>query len=109
VLKAERDALHRGMESINQLLSQSSYLLGEQPSLADLTVAALSLVMKIPTGPYLNIAENLKGKGIPGFADNPAYETFFAWRDRLYAEYRQPHIDNTPPPSGSAPTTIAID
>jgi glutathione S-transferase len=109
VLKAERDALHRGMESINQLLSQSSYLLGEQPTLADLTVAALSLVMKIPTGPYLNIAENLKGKGIPGFADNPAYETFFAWRDRLYAECRQPHIDNTPPPSGSAPTTIAID
>lgn len=109
VLKTERDALHRAMEAIGQLLSQSPYLLGDQPTLADFTVAALSLVIKIPTGPYLNIADQLKGKGIPGFVDNPAYEAFFAWRDRLYAEYRQPHVDSTPPPSASAPTTIAID
>jgi glutathione S-transferase len=109
VLQEEKDALHRAMEAIGQLLAKSPYLLGSQPSLADLTVAALSLVLKIPDGPYLNIDANLKGKGIPGFADNPAYEAFFAWRDRLYAEYRRPHVGNSPPPSAGAPTTIAID
>lgn len=109
VLKEERDSLHRSMESISQLLAQSPYLLGQQPTLADLTVAALSMAIKIPTGPYLNVPANLKGKGIPGFVDNPAYEAFFAWRDRLYAEYRRPHVDNSPPPTASAPTTIAID
>jgi glutathione S-transferase len=109
VLKEERDSLHRAMESIGKLLAQSPYLLGSQPTLADLTVAALSLVVKIPEGPYLNIDAHLKGQGIPGFADNPAYEPFFAWRDRLYAEYRRPHVDRTPPPTAGAPTTIAID
>lgn len=109
VLKEEQDALHRAMESIGQLLLQSPYLLGNQLTLADLTVAALSLVVKIPEGPYLNIDANLKGQGIPGFADNPAYAAFFAWRDRLYAAYRRPHVDNSPPPTASAPTTIAID
>lgn len=109
VVKEVQDSLHRDFESICQLLQQNPYLLGNQPTLADLTVAALSLVVKIPAGPYLNIPESLKGKGVPGFADNPAYEIFFAWRDRLYAEYRNPHLDATPPPTASAPTTIAID
>jgi glutathione S-transferase len=109
VVRQEQEALHRAMQSITRLLEQSPYLLGPQPCLADLTVAALTLVVKIPTGPYLNIPESLKGQGLPGFADHPEYAAFFAWRDRLYAEYRQPHIDRTPPPSASAPTTIVID
>jgi glutathione S-transferase len=108
-LKEAQDALHRELMAVCQLLSQSPYLLGSQPTLADLTVAALSLAIKIPEGPYLNIPANLKGKGIPGFADNPAYEIFFTWRDRLYAEYRRPHIDSNFPPTGAAPTTIMID
>jgi glutathione S-transferase len=110
VLKEVQDSLHRDMESICLLLQQHPYLLGDKPTLADLTVAALSLVIKIPDGPYLNIPSNLKGKGLPGFADNPAYEIFFTWRDRLYAEYRKPHVDNNNfPPTATAPTTIAID
>ncbi len=109
VLKEVQDSLHRDLESICLLLQQHPYLLGDKPTLADLTVAALSLVIKIPDGPYLNIPSSLKGKGIPGFADNPAYEIFFAWRDRLYAEYRKPHVDNNFPPTAGAPTTIAID
>ncbi len=108
-LQEVQDSLHRNLESICLLLQQHPYLLGDKPTLADLTVAALSLVIKIPDGPYLNIPSNLKGKGIPGFADNPAYETFFAWRDRLYAEYRKPHVENNFPPTAGAPTAIAID
>ena len=36
-----------------------------------------------------DIPEGLKGKGVPGLADNPAYEIFWAWRDRLYADFRK--------------------
>jgi glutathione S-transferase len=109
-IRAAKAEMHRGLESICLLLAQNScpYLTGDTPSLADLTIAGLSLVLKIPEGPYLNIPENLKGKGIPGFADNPDYDLFFTWRDRLYADFRKPHqpdINN----SGAAPTTIAID
>jgi glutathione S-transferase len=107
-IRAAQAEMRRGIESICLLLAQHPYLTGDTPTLADLTVAGLSLVLKIPDGDYLNIPAQLKGKGIPGFADNPEYDLFFAWRDRLYADFRKPHkpdINN----SGAAPTTIAID
>jgi glutathione S-transferase len=112
-MKAAKAEMHRSLDSICLLLSQNScaYLTGDTPTLADLTVAGLSLLLKIPDGPYLNIPHQLKGKGVPGFADNPDYDLFFTWRDKLYADFRKPHppdINN----SGAAPTTptaIAID
>ncbi len=109
-VRTDRAELQRGLESICLMLAQNPcpYLVGDTPSLADLALAGLSLALKIPTGPYLNIPENLKGKGIPGIADNPDYDVFFTWRDRLYADFRKPHtpdINN----SGTAPTTIAIE
>ena len=113
-VRAAKAEMHRSLESICLLLAQNSggYLTGDTPTLADLTVAGLSLLLKIPTGPYLNIAENLKGKGVPGFADNPDYDLFFTWRDKLYADFRKPHQpdpNNNQPRTGTAPTTIAID
>jgi glutathione S-transferase len=109
-MRAAKAEMHRSLESVCLLLAQNSgaYLTGDTPTLADLTVAGLSLLLKIPDGPYLNIPDNLKGKGVPGFADNPDYDLFFTWRDKLYADFRKPHtpdINN----SGAAPTTIAID
>jgi glutathione S-transferase len=113
-IKASKAEMHRSLESICMLLSQNSggYLTGDTPTLADLTVAGLSLVLKIPEGPYLDIPFNLKGKGVPGFADNPEYDLFFTWRDKLYADFRKPHLPNINNNSGAAPTTpttIAID
>jgi glutathione S-transferase len=55
----------------------------------------------------LDLPEAVKGKGIPGLADSSAYETFFDWRDRLYAEYRKPMTSTVG--SDSAPTSIEID
>jgi glutathione S-transferase len=71
----------------------------------------LSLLLKIPEGPYLNIPENLKGKGISGFADNPDYDLFFTWRDKLYADFRKPHKPdlNNSGAAPTTPTTIAIE
>ena len=108
-IRAAKAEMHRSLESICLLLAQNGgYLTGDTPTLADLTVAGLSLLLKIPTGPYLNIADNLKGKGVPGFADNPDYDLFFTWRDKLYADFRKPHIPDLRP-TGTAPTTISID
>lgn len=106
-VKDARDALKQDLEALSLLLLDSPYLVGNQPSLADFAVAGVSLLLKFPEGPYLDLPENIKGKGIPGLADSSVYETFFNWRDRIYAAYRKPLTSTDT--NGSAPTSIEID
>ncbi len=106
-VKDAQKGLEQDLEALCLILQQCPYLVGDSPTLADLTVAALSIILKFPDGPYLDLPTEVRGKGIPGLADNSAYETFFAWRDRLYQEYRQPL--NTTDNSDSSPTSIDIE
>ena len=106
-VKDAKDALKQDLEALSLLLLDRPYLVGNQPCLADLAVAGVSLLLKFPDGPYLDLPETMKGKGIPGLADSSVYETFFNWRDRLYADYRQP-LSSTGT-QGSTPTSIEID
>ena len=80
---------------------------GIAATLADLAVAGLSMTLKFPAGDYLSIPSDLKGKGIPGLADNSAYEPFFAWRDRLYSTYRKSSASAST--GTSNPTVIDIE
>ncbi|MCW6036397.1 glutathione S-transferase family protein [Spirulina subsalsa FACHB-351] len=99
--------LKQDLEALCLILESQPYLVGNTPSLADFTVAGLSMVLKFPDGNYLDIPEHLKGKGIPELADNSAYAPFFAWRDRLYAEFRQPLTPQSP--GDAPPTPIEIE
>jgi glutathione S-transferase len=91
-------------------LQNQPYLVTDQPTLADLTVAALTTIIKFPGDNYFDVPINLQGKGIPGLADNSAYEPFFTWRDRLYSEYRQPlNKSDSKGNSDSEPTSIEIE
>ena len=101
--------LKQDLEALTLLLADSPYLVGDEPTLADFAVAGLSILLKFPNGPYLDLPLTLRGKGVPGLADNPIYEPFFTWRDRLYAQFRQPLMNSTTPGSGSTPTSIQID
>ncbi|MFB2922400.1 MULTISPECIES: glutathione S-transferase family protein [Aerosakkonema] len=108
VVKSSQEDLKQDLEAVSLLLLNKPYLVTDYPTLADFAVAGLSMYIKIPEGPYLEIPETLKGKGVPGLADSAAYETFFNWRDRLYAQYRkQPTPTTTTTPS--SPTSIEID
>lgn len=106
-VKDAKDALKQDLEALSLLLLDRAYLVTDTPCLADFAVAGLSMLLKFPAGPYLDLPENLKGKGIPGLADSSVYETFFDWRDRLYMDYRKPLTSTVG--SGSAPTSIEID
>lgn len=109
-LQVAQADLERGLESLCTRLEDQPYLVGDTPTLADFAVAGLSLYLKFPAGAYLDVPNGLRGRGVPGIADNPAYAPFFAWRDRLYADYRQVLDRPTPPPSAdSGPTPITID
>ena len=106
-VKEAKDDLKQDLEALSLLLMDRPYLVTNYPCLADFAVAGLSMLLKFPSGPYLDLPEDVKGKGIPGLADNSAYETFFDWRDRLYADYRKPLASTTS--NTSAPTSIEID
>jgi glutathione S-transferase len=106
-VKSAKATLQRDLEALCSILDNRPYLVGDTPTLADLAVAGASLVLKFPEGDYLDIPEALKGRGIPGLADNIAFEPFFTWRDRLYADFRK--SSGTPKNNGSAPTSIAIE
>ncbi|WNZ23771.1 glutathione S-transferase family protein [Leptolyngbya sp. NK1-12] len=109
-VKAARQTMQQNLESLCVLLQDSSYLLGEEPTLADFAVAALTMYVKFPAGAYLKLPEALKGMGVPGLADNPAYDLFWVWRDRLYATYRKVGIPGeSTATSGTGPTSINIE
>lgn len=103
-VKAANQELEQDLEILSLLLLDSPYLVAEHPTLADFTVAGLSMYLKVPEGPYLDVPLKLRGKGIPGLADNPAYEAFFKWREKLYRDYRRPLTA-----TGASPTSIQID
>ncbi|OKH25565.1 glutathione S-transferase [Hydrococcus rivularis NIES-593] len=106
-IKEARRGLEQDLEALTLILQNRPYLVGDEPTLADLAVAGLSMILKFPAGNYLNVPEQLKGKGIPGLADRSAYEPFFSWRDRLYAQYRKPLTGSGE--TDSSPTSIEID
>ena len=91
---------------LSTLLQTTPYLLGETPTLVDFAVAGLTMYVKFPDSPHLHIPDSLRGKGVAGLADNPDYDTFFNWRDRLYAQYRRPlEMDES---EKTVPETIEI-
>jgi glutathione S-transferase len=110
-VKSARQAMQQNLESLSVLLQDSPYLVGDQPTLADFAVAGLTMYVKFPAGSYLDLPEALKGAGVPGLADNSAYETFWAWRDQFYATYRKAGIasGSARPGMASGPTAINIE
>jgi glutathione S-transferase len=107
-VKTARKAMQQNLESLSTLLSDRPYLITEHPTLADFAVAGLTMYVKFPAGLYLDIPALLKGKGVPGLADNLEYNTYWAWRDRLYSDYRR-FTAASSASSSSSPTSINID
>ncbi len=109
-IKTAKIGLQQDLEALSLILAHRPYLVGERPTLADLTVAAHSILLKFPAGSYFKLPEELQGKGIPGLGDNSAYEAFFSWRDRLYQDYRQPLSPQaSSSPDNESPTSINIE
>ena len=111
-VKAAHNILHQNLEALCLLLEDSPYLAAEHPTLADFAVAGLSMYLKFPAYNYIDLPESVCGKGVPGLADNPAYRSFFDWRDRLYADYRQLKTSGkstTVSPNSPTPNSIRIE
>jgi glutathione S-transferase len=109
-LKAVEGSLKQDLEALCLILQEQPYLTGNTPTLADFSVASLSLLLKFPEKSYMDVPNELAGKALPGIGDNPAFEPFFTWRDRLYHEYRQSTVaTGSSNGSTSAPSSIEIE
>ncbi|MEM9806790.1 MAG: glutathione S-transferase family protein [Cyanobacteria bacterium P01_D01_bin.56] len=101
-------SLQQALSSICAVLSEHPYMVSGQPTLADFAIAGISMYLKFPAQRYVDLPAGLCGKGVPGLTDNPQYEPFWTWRDRLYADYRQ--VRSEPPTdAGSGPVKIGIE
>jgi glutathione S-transferase len=110
VVKAAEEELKRSLTALCFILHDQPYLLGDTPTLADFAVAGLTMYVKFPKGPYLDIPQALKDQGVSGIADIGTFEPFFTWRDKLYADFRKAISSTGYPSSGdSAPTSINIE
>lgn len=107
-IKTATGILKQALESLTLMLTDQPYLIGEEPTLADFAVAGLTMYIKFPAYQYVDLPEGICGKGVPGLADDISYAPFFAWRDRLYADYRQTRAD-VPVGSSGGPTAINIE
>jgi glutathione S-transferase len=112
-VQSAHQELERCLQSLCQRLASGPYLVGDRPTLADFAVAALTMSIKFPDTPALNLPVSLRGRGVPALADAPAYAPFWAWRDQLYLDYRRTDLGQSSPSrnggSSKAPTKIQID
>ncbi len=77
--KREHDQLFSSLEQLSLLVQNKPWLIGDEMSIADLSVAAQLSLLCFPT----SSGENLKGKGIPGISDHPLLQPLFQWQDQL--------------------------
>lgn len=66
-------------------LGRSRYLVGDEPTLADVAAVGLTFHLEYPRSRHLARSE-LAGIGVPGVADAPELRRFFEWRRAFYAE-----------------------
>lgn len=74
------------LEELSDRLARSKYLLGDEPTMADLAAVGLTLHLEFPHSKYFPFPE-LAGQGVPAFTDDPKLSRFFDWRRRFYADY----------------------
>ncbi|NJM96096.1 MAG: glutathione S-transferase family protein [Phormidesmis sp. RL_2_1] len=101
-VKSATEILRQDLEALCLILGTQPYLCGDQPTLADFAVAGLSMYLKFPSAVYVDLPMGICDKGVPGLADDPAFSTFWQWREQLYRDFRKQRSTR---PSAGAPVT----
>lgn len=81
-----RAAVVHLLTELSDRLSRTAFLLGDEPGLADVAAAGLTLLLKFPQSRHL-ASPALAGLGDPTLYDAPALRRFFTWREAFYREF----------------------
>jgi glutathione S-transferase len=74
------------VRELAERLDRSKFLVGDEPTLADVAAAGLAFHLEFPRSKHLVVPE-LVGRGVPDYVDDPELSPFFAWRRRFYADF----------------------
>ena len=75
------------LSTMAEAIDSAGVLVGDEVSLADLSVAAQLSLLRFPS----SAGPDLAGRGVPGISDHPRLQSLFHWRDQL--ESRLTHQD----------------
>lgn len=85
-LDEARTTVRTMLVELCERIAERGYLCGPEPTMADLTAAGLTMLLKIPDTRYNPLPERV-GEGVREFINDPVLGRFFDWRDRLYASH----------------------
>jgi glutathione S-transferase len=80
------EPLRASLEQLAVLVQQQPYLVGDQLSLADLSVVAQLALLLFPA----SAGAPLAGRGVPGLADDPLLAPLWLWRDDIGTQVGRP-------------------
>ena len=80
------EQLRANLEQLSVLVQQQPYLVGDQLSLADLSVVAQLSLLLFPA----SAGAPLAGRGVPGLADDPLLAPLWQWRDAIGTQVDRP-------------------
>ena len=78
----------RILTSLRDTLSGRQYLVGDTFTRADVTVAAMLMLLKAAPQEYFVFTPELRFIYLDQLGDDPAFSPVFAWRDEMYQKHR---------------------
>ena len=75
----EKESLKQNLEYLSNLIDQENFLIGDNLSIADISVASHLSLLKFPN----SSGETLKGKGCALYINDPSLQNLFNWRDLI--------------------------
>jgi len=75
----EKESLKSNLEDLSNLIEKEDFLVGEELSIADISVASQLSLLKFPN----SSGENLRGKGCSLYVNDPLFTNLFKWRDLI--------------------------
>ena len=75
----EKESLKLNLDYLTNLIEKEKFLVGEEISIADISVASQISLLSFP----LSSGEALKGKGCSLYINDPSLKNLFKWRDSI--------------------------
>ncbi len=86
----EKEALKLNLEFLTTLIKSDKWIIGNQMSITDISVAAHLSLLSFPASSGGEIC----GKGCPLFSKDPNFEILFSWKNELDNKLIKPNIES---------------